>query len=409
MKKTIITAALCASFASTLVLPAVATAAPAAPAPTPAADGMGSKLAGKTVFLDPGHQGTNHSENLSRQVNDGRGGTKDCQTTGMTTMNGIPEHAINWNVAQLVKKSMESLGAKVVLSRQDDTGWGGCVDERAAAANASKADVAISIHADGAPAADHGFHFIIPALPIPDAKANQVQSTAGLAASKTVRDAYVKAGFSPANYANVQDGLQTRSDIAGPALTEVPDVFVEMGNGQNPDDAKLLETPDGQLKNAIAITTGLVGYLLGANPAAATTPARGTPPATTQPGTTPADSPSSPKTFTPDNSTSPTTTTSTPSEKSSTSAFTAPTTTATTPGATTTDPSSGTEKGGSEKDNGLVTTAVQLLRPVLAALGMTDISSMLSDSTVKSVSDLASSLLGMALQNGAVPPTTPAG
>ncbi|MGW4365317.1 N-acetylmuramoyl-L-alanine amidase [Nocardia takedensis] len=247
--------------AASAVLPAAAHADPAAP-------DMSTKLAGRTIFLDPGHQGSGHGENLARQVDNGRGGTKDCQTTGMTTLNGIPEHTITWNVAQLVKSSLESLGARVVLSRQDDNGWGGCVNERAAAANASGAAVAVSIHADGAPAGSNGFHLIVPQLPIPDAEADRVQSGAGLAATRAVRDAYVQAGFHSANYAGVQDGLQTRNDIAGPALTRVPNVFLEMGNGADPADAAVLESPDGQLRHAIALTTGVVGYLLTANPAA---------------------------------------------------------------------------------------------------------------------------------------------
>ncbi|MBF5000027.1 N-acetylmuramoyl-L-alanine amidase [Nocardia sp. BSTN01] len=257
-----------------VLAPAAALAAPAAPAEPD----MSTKLAGKTVFLDPGHQGTNHSEDLNRQVNDGRGGTKECQTTGMTSRGGVPEHTINWNVAQLVRQSLEALGAHVVMSRQDDTGWGGCVDERAAAANSSGAAVAVSIHADGAPEQDHGFHLIVPQLPVPDAKANQAQSGPGQVATNAVRDAYRQAGFTPANYAGAVDGLQTRSDIAGPALTEVPDVFIEMGNGANVDDARMLESPDGQLKHAIAITTGLVSYLIGVAPGA------------TSPAASPADS-----------------------------------------------------------------------------------------------------------------------
>ncbi|WP_280451045.1 N-acetylmuramoyl-L-alanine amidase [Nocardia cyriacigeorgica] len=266
MKPNFVQAGLCAvvSTALTFTLSGVTASA------EPISPDMATKLAGRTVFLDPGHQGPNHTENLSRQVSDGRGGTKDCQTTGMTTVNGVAEHTINWNVAQLVKTSLESLGARVVLSRQDDSGWGGCIDERAAAANASGAAVAVSIHADGAPAQYRGFHVIVPQLPIPDAKADQVQSTAGLAASKAMRDAYLSSGFPAANYAGVVDGLQTRADVAGPALTTVPDVFIEMGNGANPEDAALLESGDGQLKHAIAITTGLVSFLLGAPPSADT-------------------------------------------------------------------------------------------------------------------------------------------
>ncbi|MBB5911846.1 N-acetylmuramoyl-L-alanine amidase [Nocardia transvalensis] len=262
MKPSIVKAGLCLAVTAAAlapsagILPAVAVAAP------PDQD-MSTKLAGKTVFLDPGHQGGEHAQDISRQVNDGRGGTKECQTTGMTTLNGVPEHTVTWNVSQLVKQSLEAMGATVVLSRQDDTGWGGCVDERAAAANRSGADVAISIHADGGPASGSGFHLIVPQLPVPDVKANLVQSSAGMAATKVVRDAYLQAGFPAATYNGAVDGLQTRSDIAGPALTQVPDVFLEMGNGVNTDDAALLESREGQLKHAVAIATGLTGYLLG--------------------------------------------------------------------------------------------------------------------------------------------------
>ncbi|WP_062985044.1 N-acetylmuramoyl-L-alanine amidase [Nocardia anaemiae] len=262
MKPSIISTGICGAVTAAVVV-TLSGLIPAAIA-DPAAPDMSTKLAGKTIFLDPGHQGPNHAENLAKQVSNGRGGTKDCQTTGMTTVNGVPEHTINWKVADLVRATLQDLGAKVVLSRQDDSGWGGCVDERAQAANASGADVAVSIHADGAPAQDRGFHLIVPQLPIPDPKADQVQSGLGLAATKAVRDAYLEAGFPAANYAGAQDGLQTRADVAGPAMTTVPDVFIEMGNGANVEDAALLESPEGQVKHALAITTGLVGFLLGA-------------------------------------------------------------------------------------------------------------------------------------------------
>lgn len=226
-------------------------------------------LAGRTVFLDPGHQGTSHTEDLSRQVPDGRGGTKDCQTTGATSKNGVPEHTINWDVANLVKASIEDLGGKVVLSRADDTGWGGCIDERAKAANESGADLAVSIHSDSTEAAiaekNKGFHLIVPTLPVPDKAVSEVQASKGLLASTIMRDAYLKSGFNESNYAG-KDGLQSRADIAGPALTKVPLVFLEMGNSANTEDAAVLETDEGQLRHAVAIITGIVGYLLDRDP-----------------------------------------------------------------------------------------------------------------------------------------------
>ncbi|MBF6214676.1 N-acetylmuramoyl-L-alanine amidase [Nocardia puris] len=258
---TAVTAAVTVTLAG--IAPLTASAEPVSPE-------NAARLTGTTVFLDPGHQGPGHAENLGRQVSDGRGGTKDCQTTGMTSVHGVPEHTINWNVSQLVKTALEHLGARVVLSRADDTGWGGCIDERARAANESGAAVAVSIHADSAPPAERGFHLIVPALPIPDSQADAAQSGEGRALSESVRDAYLAAGFPAATYAGIQNGLQTRTDIAGPALTRVPLVFVEMGNGANADDATELGSPEGQLKHAVAITTGLVNHLLGGAPPADT-------------------------------------------------------------------------------------------------------------------------------------------
>ncbi|KQU53876.1 N-acetylmuramoyl-L-alanine amidase [Rhodococcus sp. Leaf278] len=276
------TALMCAGILGAgLIGAAPATAAPSATTPST----TGNELSGKTVFLDPGHQGTAHSQNLQRQVDDGRGGTKDCQTTGMTTVDGVPEHTINWKVSELVRSSLESLGATVKTSRADDSGWGGCVDDRARAASESGADVAVSIHADSTSTATdadkHGFHLIVPTLPIPNAAADAAQSEGGRSASTLMRDSYVRAGFEPANYAGVDEGIQERSDVAGPALTTVPLVFVEMGNGSNPDDAALLEGADGQLKHAIAISTGIIDYLLGAETASAPAAATTTTPTTT--------------------------------------------------------------------------------------------------------------------------------
>ncbi len=278
-----------------ILVSAPAGAAPATDSPSAAA---GSELSGKTVFLDPGHQGTGHSENLQRQVDDGRGGTKDCQTTGMTTLDGVPEHTINWKVSELVRSSLESLGATVKTSRADDTGWGGCVDDRARAASESGADLAVSIHADSTSTTTdtgkHGFHLIVPTLPIPNAAADAAQSGGGRTASKLMRDSYVRAGFDPANYAGVDDGIQERSDVAGPALTTVPLVFVEMGNGSNPDDAALLESSEGQLEHAIAISTGIIDYLLGAETSATTAASPAAAPAGTTSTDTPAPATSSP-------------------------------------------------------------------------------------------------------------------
>lgn len=381
MKKSAIRAGLCAAaVGASILVPVTAGAEPAPPeaAPAPAAP-AGNELAGKTVFLDPGHQGSSDGQDLAKQVDDGRGGTKDCQTTGMTSLGGVPEHTINWKISEMVASSLQSLGANVQKSRQDDTGWGGCIDERARAANESGADLAVSIHADstaaGEDATNHGFHMIVPTLPIPDAKADAAQSGAGLAASNAMRDAYKSNGMVPANYAGVVDGIQTRSDIAGPALTQVPLVFVEMGNGANPEDAAVLESPDGQVKHAIAITTGIVTDLL----TRADTPAAdaGTEAAATPPGGDKAEStPSTPKAA-PATPSTPNATPTTPKAPEST------------------EP--GTDGQTSSDSSEVLARVMAILKPLLEAGGVDGLQDLVNDENLGLVSDMASALLATAL------------
>ena len=107
-----------------------------------------ASVEGLSVFLDPGHSGANDAS-MSSQVPNGRGGTKECQTTGAATSDGYPEHSFNWDVAARVRAALEQMGVHIQMSRADDTSVGPCVDQRAAAANAMRPDADVSIHADG--------------------------------------------------------------------------------------------------------------------------------------------------------------------------------------------------------------------------------------------------------------------
>jgi N-acetylmuramoyl-L-alanine amidase len=373
----------CLTLAASLIAMPISASAEPAPA-------QGNSLAGKTVFLDPGHQGSAAGNDLDKPVPDGRGGTKPCQTTGATSPEGVPEHKVNWDITQLVKAGLESQGAKVVLSRQDDTGWGGCIDERANAANASNADLAVNIHADstspGTDAGKSGFHIIVPQLPIPDATVNEVQSGKGRKAAEQMRDAFKSAGFAPANYAGAQDGLQTRSDIAAVNLTKVPDVFAELGNLSNPTDAAALSGTEGQLKYAIAIVDGVIRYLLTgaetvtaptttpAAPAPTTSAAQPTTPAATTavPTTTASPTPAAPTT---PSAVAPRSAPATTSPSATRSPATSPTTTS--PGVgfpqlplggqKTTSPTTDTEQS-----DGIDLSGLQALLPLLGQLSQTE-------------------------------------
>ncbi|MDR3664717.1 MAG: Rv3717 family N-acetylmuramoyl-L-alanine amidase [Mycobacterium sp.] len=228
----------------------IATIAAAVFAAPAGADGV----SGTSVFLDPGHNGLN-DESISRQVPNGRGGMKDCQTVGTSTGDGYSEHAFNWDIAARVRNSLESMGVHVQMSRPDDASVASCVDQRAAAANAMHPDAIVSIHADEAPPSGRGFHINYSAPPV-----NAVQSGPALRLAGIMRDALVAAGMQPATYIG-SDGLYGRADLAGLNLAEYPAVLVEVGNMRNVDEAAQMESADGRQKYAAAITRGIVSYL----------------------------------------------------------------------------------------------------------------------------------------------------
>ena len=211
-------------------------------------------LAGMVVVLDPGH-GAAADGPLSRQVPNGRGGTKDCQTTGTSTDAGFAEHAFTWDVALLVRNALEAMGATAVLSRPDDAGPAPCVDARAAAANAEHPDAIVSIHGDGGPASGHGFHVNYSSPPLDDAQAGPAITLA-----MAMRDALASSGLAESTYVG-SDGLYGRADLAGLNLAEYPAVLVELGNMRNADDAARMTSERGRADYAAGVVDGIVAFL----------------------------------------------------------------------------------------------------------------------------------------------------
>ena len=213
-----------------------------------------SPIEGMSVFLDPGHNGTNDGS-MSSQVPNGRGGTKECQTTGTSTADGYPEHSFNWDVATRVRAALEQMGVHTQMSRADDSSVAPCVDQRAAAANQMRPDADVSIHADGGPSSGHGFHVNYSAPPLNDA-----QSGPAIQLATTMRDSLIAGGLQPSTYIG-SNGLSGRADLAGLNLAEYPAVLVETCNMRNADEAAAMETAEGRQRYADAITAGIVAFL----------------------------------------------------------------------------------------------------------------------------------------------------
>ncbi|MCU1645045.1 MAG: N-acetylmuramoyl-L-alanine amidase [Nocardia sp.] len=253
------TAAICGA----LLIAAGGTGSAAVPTPVQHRPAMdlpalpGFPVAGRIVVIDPGHNGGGgaHPDEINAQVPDGRGGMKSCNTTGTNANDGYSEHEFNWDVAQQVRDLLTARGIQVVMSRDNDTGWGPCVDERGTLGNRVGAAAVLSIHADGAPEGDHGFHvaYSSPAV-------NDSQGDPSIRLATALRDGLDGKGFTESNYVG-SHGLDPRADLAGLNFSTVPAALVECGNMRDSGDVAMLESPDGRARLAASLTDAIMGYL----------------------------------------------------------------------------------------------------------------------------------------------------
>lgn len=215
-------------------------------------------LRGRVVVVDPGHNGRQISRVVNRRVPAGGGTTKACNTTGAASRAGASEHAYNWDVAQRLARQLRAQGATVVLTRPNDRGTGPCVDERAAIGNRARADLVISIHADGNTSSRaRGFHIITsPAM----AGGRRVEATS-LAFARTVRNAYERTGMPRSTYTGGREAITRRRDIAGLTLSTRPAIMLEAGNMRHASDARLLASSTVRERTARALTDATVRTL----------------------------------------------------------------------------------------------------------------------------------------------------
>ena len=242
----------------------VTTARPTAPAATgavpstTAALSTGHPLAGRTIGIDPGHNGRNYSDPsfIDQQVFNGRQ-NEDCDTTGTETASGYTEAEFNWNVAVYLTADLQAEGAKVVLTRANNDSVGPCITTRAQIINQAGSAVAIDIHADGGPVSGRGFAIL---EPVADGPNDGVIGPSSRLAEVLRQDFQSVTGMPVSTYDGV-DGLQPRDDLAGLNLTTVPKVLIECGNMRNATDAALLSNPAFQQSAARGMALAITQFL----------------------------------------------------------------------------------------------------------------------------------------------------
>lgn len=210
----------------------------------------GKRLEGMVICIDAGHQAKPSFEKEPIAPGSSQLKIKDPGgTSGVYTK--VPEYSLNLKVSKKLKAKLESLGAKVVMTRESSDVDLGNV-ERARIANNSKAHLFIRIHADGSGnSGAKGMTILIPGK-------KYIEDQKILDQSKKVAQKLMN-GIINATGAKSR-GITERDDITGFNWARVPMVLVEMGFMTNAGEDKLLATDEYQGKIVKGITEGLIDY-----------------------------------------------------------------------------------------------------------------------------------------------------
>lgn len=179
-----------------------------------------------------------------------------CNSAGSTTDAGVEESKIVWSITEQIIPKLRLSGAKVVVTRPDNEGFGPCADERGKVAKTFDADLFVSIHADGDESGGSGYHLIYPGE-----KSNvsgQAEETSRQFSEGLNRRLRV-AGMLPSNYTG-EDGLKERTNLANLNIANRASVLAELGNLVHPKDAEILSSEVGESVIANAFVLAILDY-----------------------------------------------------------------------------------------------------------------------------------------------------
>lgn len=236
-----------------------ASTAPRSTKPTATAAATARPLDGKTVGIDPGHNGRSYTNPryLNHRIWNGRE-YEPCNQTGTTTNGGYTEARFTWHVATDLRKELRAEGARVVMTRHNNHGVGPCVTRRARIINQAHSDVGIDIHGDGGPSSGRGFAVL---EPVRD-KENRHVLGRSARFGRILRHQLLTRTPLPTSSYDGRRGISHRNDLAGLNLTKVPLVLIECGNMRNPTDAHLMSSRHFQHRLAHVFAIAITKFAL---------------------------------------------------------------------------------------------------------------------------------------------------
>ncbi|MBR5986253.1 MAG: N-acetylmuramoyl-L-alanine amidase, partial [Clostridia bacterium] len=195
--------------------------------------------------IDPGHQ--LNGDSRKEPVSPGSSETKArvaAGTRGVST--GRPEHEVDLEIALKLRDLLTEMGAQVLMTRETaDVNISNV--ERAEMMNLWGADCVLRIHCDGS--TDHDVHGMAMYVRLTGEKAQESCELAQCLLSAMGEATGAK-----------KRGVFKRDTYSGLNWSKVPAVLVECGYMSNPEEDKLLSTPEYQEKLVLGMAMGLAEY-----------------------------------------------------------------------------------------------------------------------------------------------------
>lgn len=189
--------------------------------------GLGKRMADATIVLDPGHGG----------------GAPGCQLSADGSV--IQEKTLNLQIAMLVQEALAAMGARVVMTRSDDTDLP--LNARPAVADTVGGDLFLSMHIDSCPT---------PETASGSTTYYHTGSDMSQMLATLVIDRLAAASGIPNKGARA-DGRLYPTGLAVLRNANVPAALVEMGFLNHSRDRALLMDPAWQRRAAEAVAAGI--------------------------------------------------------------------------------------------------------------------------------------------------------
>ena len=201
------------------------------------------------ICIDPGHQ--TKGDMSEEPVAPGSSEKKfkvSWGTQGVATK--IPEYELTLSASKVLKKDLEKMGFKVIMTREtNDVNITN--SERAIFANDNNADLVIRIHADGSDdSSTTGASLHIPSQ---DSQYTSKIYPESNECAKLISSEMKQDGFKV-------NSIYQRSDLTGFNWSKVPVVLVEMGFMSNPEEDQKMAETSYQEKMMKSVAEGAQSY-----------------------------------------------------------------------------------------------------------------------------------------------------